>query len=387
MKKAILFLSIVLFSLSIFAQDRIVGVKINGNLRTQKCVVLNLMNYKEGMKVDLNAISKAQDALLNSGLFSDVYMSLDASGNNYILVVDLEEKNHFSPFMDLKKGVGIEDDDLLGLAIGGHVSLRFFNLSPFKMFLGGYSVGLNSIHVFGTPLSFNLSFDNLKKLYWKRLNDVFYYNSTTFNADIGCKMANLSFMANYVHETISSSNISSVSSVGAISLKIENLPQIQDARTYWLLEANIEHGLSATYTNVSVDIENYHRIVMQIYAQSRIYSVFNMGNAPFNRKLYFGQSDNLKGYGEREFDSPFMALFEMKLGVPFTFPLGLSKSFKLNFFTPEFILQTAFISDGNFDLGYFKPSVGFGLKLKTPFGNLEPEIFFGKEFGFYFEMK
>ncbi len=384
MRKTFLFLAIVMFSLSIFAQDRIVDVKVNGNLQTSECVVLNLMNYKENMKVDLNAISKAQDALLNSGLFSDVYMSLNASGSNYILVVDLKEKNHLFPKIDLEKGVGVEDDDLFGLAIGGYANLRFFNLSPLEVFYGGYSMGLNSAHILGTPFSFNLSFDNSKKLWWQRSSNGFYYNSTTFNVGGGYNVANFSLMANYIYETSSSSNVSSVS---AISLNVKNLPQIQDVRTYWLWEANIEHGLNATYTNVSVDIENYHRIVMQIYAQSRIYSVFNMGDAPFNRKLYFGQSNDLKGYDQREFYAPFMALLEMKLGVPFTLSFGLSKSFKVNFFTPELILQTAFISDGNLSLENFKPSIGFGIKFNTPFGVVEPEVFFGKEFGFYFGLK
>ena len=386
MKKTILFLSIVLFSLSIFAQDRIVGVKVKGNLQTQKCVVLNLMNYRENMKVDLDAISKGQDALLNSGLFSNVYMSLDASGSDYVLIVDLKEKKHLYPTIDLEKGVGIENNDLFGLAVGGYVSLRLFNLSPFETFFGGYSVGLNSSHAFGTPFSFDLNFNKLEKLWWQRVSDGFYYNSTTFNVGIGYSNTNFSFMTNYIYETISSTSASSVKTI-SLSMGNSNSPQIQDARTRWLWRANIEHGLNATYTSVSVDVENYHRIVMQIYTQSRIYSVFNVGDALFNRKLYFGQSDNLKGYDQREFDAPFMTLFEMKLGVPFTLSFGLSKSFKMNFFTPELILQTAFISGENTGLENFKPSIGLGIKLNTPFGVVEPEVFFGKEFGFYFDMK
>lgn len=390
MKKIISSLILILFlSMSIFAVNTIVGVQIKGNISTKKFVILNLMGYTKGMKVNIDKLANAQNVLMSSGLFSNVYMNLKATNDNYILVVSVEEKNHISPIFDIEKGIGIKENDLFGFGIEGKASLRCFNLSPLEAFFGGYSFELSSKRTFGTPFSFEAAFSDLKRLLWSDSQSKFYYDLMRTTTGVGYMLnENLGFMLDYIRESVSASTTVQFD-VDAISLNVHDHPiQTESKRTYMWWNLYLERGLSNTeYTVGSVDASSHYRIIGQIYFHSRFYGVLNLGNVPFTRKFYFGDTYNLKGYDVKEFDSPFMLLAEMKVGVPLTSAFRISKSPELSVYTPELISQLAFVSSESVGLKSFKPSIGLGVKINTPFGVLEPEVFLGKEFGFYLEMK
>ena len=391
MKKVILSLIFIfLFSLSIFAANSIVSVQVQGNTCTKKFVILNLMNYKKGMKVDIDKLAAAQTALESSGLFSNVYMSLKAASNdNYVLVVSVEEKNHVSPLFDLEKGIGVEESDLFGFGIKAKAFLRCFRFSPFELFLGGYSIGLSSRRAFGTPFSFELRHSELKKLPWTTPNSNFQYNLLRTTTGMGYMLnENAGIMIRYVYEDISTPTTTHFT-VNALSLEIRVYPvQNENNRNYTWWELYVEHGMNnINYTVGTANVEFYHRIIGQIYFRSRLYGVLNYGNVPFTRKIYFGDTYNLKGYDTREFGAPLMLLSTLRIGMPLTSTFGISKSPELTTYTPELISQLAFVKRGNFGLESFKPSIGLGLKINTPFGNFEPEIFYGKKLELYLEMK
>ena len=390
MKKIISSLTLILIlSLSVFATNRIVNVQIQGNTFTKKFVILNLMSYKKGMKVNVDELAKAQNILMSSGLFSNVYMNLEATNDDYVLVVSVEEKNHISPIVDLVKGVGIKESDLFGLGVQGEASIRFFNLSPFEIFAGGYSLDLSSQRAFGTPFSFEIALSNLKKMQWITSQSKFQYDLARKTVGAGYVLSeNSGFMANYIHENVSIS-ASEQFAVDAVSLDIYDRPiQMQNKRTYAWWNLHLEKGINGTkYSVFTLDGNLYHRMIGQVYYQARLYGVLNLGNAPFTRKIYFGDTYNLKGYDTKEFDLPFMLLFETRIGVPLTSSFEISKSPELSLYTPELIPQIAFMNYKNISLESFKASIGLGVKINSPFGVFEPEIFFGKELGFYLEMK
>ncbi len=390
MKKIISYLALILLlSISVFAVNSIVAVQIRGNTSTKKFVILNLIGYTKGMKVNIDKLAMAQNILMSSGLFSNVYMNLKATNDNYVLIVSVEEKNHISPIFDLEKGIGIRENDLFGLGIESEVSLRCFNLSPFKIFLGGYSFSLSSQRTFGTPFSFKVAFSDLKKMWWSDPWSEFYYDLTRTTAGIGYMLnGDLGFIVSYTHEDVSTSTTAQLS-VNAISLNIHDYPvQTEGKRTYTWWNLYLERGFdNIKYTVGAVNANLYHRIIGQIYYRLGVYGALNLGDAPFTRKLYFGDTYNLKGYDSKEFDSHFMLLLETRIGVPLTSSFGISKSPELSVYTPELIPQLALIGYKNITLESFKPSIGLGVKINTPFGIFEPEVFYGKELGFYFEMK
>jgi hypothetical protein len=389
MRKIVVFLLMfsMLFVVSIFAKDKIVGVDVVGNTTTQKFVILNLLNYTKGMKLDVSALERAQNDLLDSGFFSDVYMSLNSSGDNYILVVNLKEKTHLSPLIDLEKGVGVKDNDIFGLGVGMYGTVRFFNVSPFSVFWGGYSIGMDSLRTFGTHFPFNVEYGDLKKLYWQTPDKSFYYDLKIFSIGSGYTWDNENrIMLTYAKKSFASTNISSDASiVETLSFEIKYASSRDESRSRWWLDANSEKGINMDFITGSLDIKNRYRIIAQIYALSRFYATFNGENTPFMCKYYFGQTSNLKGYDLREFSAPFMSLLEERIGIPLTSTFEISKSPKLTFITPEMILQSAFVSGESVSLNNFKFSIGVGLKFSSPIGDIETELFFGKSLKFYFE--
>ena len=389
MKKYLVIFFLLLFSLSFlaFAKDRIVGVEVKGNTTTKKFVVLNLLDYTKNMKLDIDALEISQNALLNSGLFSDIYMDLKPTGDDYILVVNLKEKAHFIPVIDLEKGVGIENNDLFGLGVGMYGTLRFFNLSPFSVFWGGYTVGMSSPRAFGTHFSFKAEYGDLKNLYWQAPAKSFYYDSQGFTVGLGYEWdAGNLFMASYMSKTNSSTNLSQAdSNVNSISFVLKHISYFGEGRSYLKWNAGLERGVNEDFTTLNLDMRYYYRIIAQIYTLTRSYSVYNGENTPLMSKYYFGQTSDLKGYDLREFSTPFMSLLEERIGVPFTSSFKISKSSQMTFLTPEIILQGAFIKSEEFSLNDFKFSIGIGIKFKTPVGSLEPELFFGKSLKFYLE--
>ncbi len=390
MKRYVVILFVFSLCLSIFsfAKDRIVKVEINGNIQTQKFVVLNLLGYTKNMNLNIDALERGQNALLSSGLFSDVYMSLKATGDDYVLVVNLKENPHLFPLMDLEKGIGVQNNDIFGLGLRAYGSVRLFNISPFKLLWGGYSLGVDSSSLFGTSFAFKLEYSNLKDLWWKMPTQAFFYDRQSFEFGIGYKWKTNKIMLTYEDEnSTSTTNLGKSTNVKFVSFTLNHVRNLADSqnRSYWEWNVNLEHGLNIDYTTASLNVENYYRMIAQIYLLTRSYSVFNGANTPFMFKRYFGQTNNLKGYDLRNFSATFMSLWEEKLGIPLTTSLKISKSPKLTFLTPEIISQVAFLNDENLSLDNFKLSLGIGIKMKTPIGVVEPEIFLGKALEFYLE--
>ncbi len=390
MKRYVVVLFVFSLCLSIFsfAKDRIVKVEINGNIQTQKFVVLNLLGYKKNMNLNIDALERGQNALLSSGLFSDVYMSLKATGDDYVLVVNLKENPHLFPLMDLEKGIGVQNNDVFGLGLRAYGSVRLFNISPFKLLWGGYSLGVDSSSLFGTSFALKLEYSNLKGLWWQMPAQAFFYDRQSFEFGIGYKWKTNKIMLTYEDKnSTSTTNLGKSTNVKFVSFTLNHVRNLADSqnRSYWEWNVNLEHGLNIDYTTASLNVENYYRMIAQIYLLTRSYSVFNGANTPFMFKRYFGQTNNLKGYNLRNFSATFMSLWEEKLGIPLTSSLKISKSPKLTFLTPEFISQVAFLSDENFSLDNFKLSLGIGIKMKTPIGVVEPEMFLGKALEFYLE--
>ncbi len=374
MKKLYVVITILVFSISFGFSEKIVGFKVNGNVQTRTFVVKNLVGYAPGMKVDLDKLEKAQERLMNCGLFSNVFMNLEATGDDYILVIDVREKPHVLPYVNLDKGVGVRDNDLFGLNLSAYASIRFFNLLPFKLFWEGYSLGVNSLRMLGTPFSMDLEYSSLKKLQWQDENESFDYNLDSFKAGIG-----YTWGENNVSSAYLSKNVVNKFSVSSVLLSFTH-KSYGDLRESYNWKIEFEHGLTMDYNTFSFDLKRYYRIIAQIYSSTRFLALYNSGEVPFVSRKYLGGIQNLKGYDLREFSAPFMALVEERIGMPLTKTFKISKSPALNFLTPEAITQLAFVESNGFKL-----SVGFGLKINTSFGAMEPEIFLGKKFAFYFE--
>ncbi len=374
MKKMAIFLFIMMVA-SLYFPQKIVGLKVNGNDQTRAFVIENLVGYRYAMPVNIDELEKGQQKLLNSGLFSSVYMNLEASGDNYVLIVDVREKPHLLPYFDVEKGLGLKNEDLFGLNLTGRASLRFFNLSPFKFFWGGYSLELSSLRALGTPFSVDVEYSDLKNLYWQDEHEKFDYSLSSLAVGAGYTWPSNNIILSYMFRKVPNKFSSS-----SVFLKFTHT-ECGDSRELWNWDFDLEHALNSSYTTARLNVKRYYRIIAQIYSLTRFCAVYNGGKIPFLAAYHFGGVQNLKGYDLREFYKPIMALAEERIGVPLTMGLKISKSPNLTFVAPEAIGQIAFIEDEGFKL-----SVGLGIKFTTAFGNFEPEFFYGKKFAFYFEV-
>lgn len=395
MKRVLLATVLLLFSLTAFGADRIVGIEVTGVHKTNPRVVINISGLQIGEELDIEKVYRAKRNLEDCGLFTDVYLQLNDVDGDYKLIISVQERNTIYPYFGEYLALGVGDKSFLGSGVNLYGGIRFLRFTDEKLlgvlpkpqfFWGGLTLGASTFSAFGSGLDPFLELTLFREVPWR---DDLILTLDSFGAGTTYPFEDLVVGISYAYEKatfdatpLNNYSLSILS--GAFAFGDEENYEEKRGNFYGQTTLSYGFGKGINYLSQKASLTYWYRIIGRIYVQSdTMAGLTYFGQAPVTKQFYLGGNLDLKGWEPYSFNPRFFLLEILEAGVPLTESFGISSSDEMSVFIPKLYLMGA-LGD-NETLGM---SVGIGFEWKTPLGvAVEPQLFFGGSgFKFYLEL-
>jgi len=379
-------------------------IEVRGNQRTQDKVVRRELKIKPGEQFDGEKLRKSKERLEHLGYFEEIRFDTEHSSkpNWENLVVDVKE----SKTGTFSFGGGYSSvDQFVGFV---ELRQRNFDYKSFPNFVGaGQDISLNASMgsitqnfelsftnpwIFDRPIAFG--FDGYLREHDRETDVGYGYDEKVVGGDIRFGKSfndHVKGSIGFRHDSVRISNISDDATSdlkdeeGTNDINSVELGAVYDTRDnpifplrgLYLTGENKVAGIGGDKDFLqfifreSVYFPMLRKSVLEFKLRQGISSPYgNTEKIPIYERFFAGGAYTIRGYHERKI-GPIDAVTKDPLGGESMFIANLEYTYPL----VDFLKVAAFFDSGNvweknsdFCSGGFKSGVGFGLRVKTPFG-------------------
>jgi outer membrane protein insertion porin family len=379
------------------------SINITGNTKTQKNVILSLLDFKVGDSIDKERLGKNVARLEGSNFFKSVNVYTQPGEEKGFVNVYIEIRERRWPSFQFKSGfneldgwyispLGIRFDNFFGR--GNYFGAEFL--------IGDRVTGLDISYlrpnIVGSDLNLGINLFSRDRQFVHYLEDVKYLQhvkSGGLSIGLNANRGLLKYLwFELVRETFTADDFmkkpdndttfalppvlqpfsGQKEEVGRIiiSLNVDTRDQVFYPLGGWwgslaLDQVSTQLGAFKDYKRVILDIRRYQALVNDWVIAARIRGGWVDDQAPFYEKFYLGGPNSLRGYKDRSLNPLGYASYLVQGGAEFRFPITRNK------FPRQFLTGVLFYDIGEawnkpdeFDASRLKSSLGYGFRVRVP---------------------